>query len=419
MVLASGMAVVGQGTAHAVEGSWAATGALNQPRLGHTVTLLNSGGVLVAGGRSATASLASAELYSPLTERFTLTGSMREPRWSHTATLLPTGKVLVAGGFGTFGPGNAQPVLTSAELYDPATGAWTSTPPMQTRRALHSAALLGNGKVLVAGGRSCDSPPPAACDFNFRTNTAELYDPATNSWSPTGSLVAPRHTTSAVVLENGRVLIPAGFSAPDTHDTSNTADLYNPVTGTWSLTGNLNVSRARQGAMRLHDGTVLVGPGSRTTRCGPPVCNNGGPPFSAVIVETSEIFDPATLSWQFTAGKPLLPGRFNFQQAVLPNGKALMAGGFGGPAGGEAAQRSAELYNPATGTWESAGNMTRVHGTSSSLANTHDAIVLSASPTGFVFDPRVCGTNCGKVLVVGDNLTNGTARSGQCSAGGF
>jgi len=212
-----------------------------------------------------------------------------------------------------------------------------------------------------------------------------------------------------VVLENGRVLIPAGFSAPDTHDTSNTADLYNPVTGTSSLTGNLNVSRARQGAMLLHDGTVLVGPGSRTTRCGPPVCNNGGPPFSAVIVDSSEIFDPATLSWQFTAGKPLLPGRFNFQQAVLPNGKALMAGGFGGPAGGEAAQRSAELYNPATGTWESAGNMTRVHGTSSSLANTHDAIVLSASATGFVFDPRVCGTNCGKVLVVGDNLTDGTA----------
>jgi hypothetical protein len=342
---------------------------------------------------------------------FVLIGPMRQSRWEHTATLLPNGKVLLAGGFGNYIPGsNAQPVLNSAELYDPATGTWTLTPPMQTSRALHSAALLPNGKVLVAGGRTCGAPPPAACDFTVRTNTAELYDPATNTWAQTGNMNKPRHTTSAATLQNGKVLVPGGFSSlADPHDTDNTADLYDPATGTWSLTGNLNVRRARQGAMLLRDGSVLVGPGSRATICGPPVCENGGPPFSAVIVDTSELFRPATLSWQYTVGKPLVPGRFNFQQAVLPNGKALMAGGFGGPAGSEAAQRSSEVYDPATGTWSSAGDTTHLHSNSSSLGNTREAVVLSASPTSFVFDPRVCGRNCGKVLVVGDNLTDGVA----------
>ncbi|MCA1684305.1 MAG: hypothetical protein LC708_04170, partial [Actinobacteria bacterium] len=340
---------------------------------------------------------ASAELYNPITERFALTGSMREPRWSHTATLLPNGKVLVAGGFGTFGPGNAQPVLTSAEVYDPAAGTWTSTPPMQTRRALHSAILLGNGKVLVAGGRTCDSPPPAACDFNFRTNTAELYDPATNTWSPTDDMVAPRHTTWAVMLENGRVLIPAGFSDPDPHNSDNTADVYNPATGTWSLAGNLNSRRARQGAMVLHDGRVLTGPGSQHFVFGPPVV--------AIVNTRGEVYDPAANTWTLT-GLAVEPGRYNFWFTTLPNGKALVAGGntrTGVPT------TSSEVYDPATNTWASAGNMTRVHGATSALANSRQAVVLSASPTTFVFDPRVCGTNCGKVLVVGDNLTDGTA----------
>ncbi len=138
------------------------------------------------------------------------------------------------------------------------------------------------------------------------------------------------------------------------------------------------------------------------------MCQNGGPPFSAVIVDSSEIYVPATNTWQLTPGRPLVPGRFNFQQAVLPNGKALMAGGWGGPSGGERLQLSAEVYNPASGTWESAGTMTHLHATSSSLANTQDAVVLSANPERFEFG-AACGRNCGKVLVVGDNLTDPVA----------
>lgn len=386
--------------AGAVEGSWEATGALNQARITQTSTLLDDGRVLVAGGRGSAGALTSAELYSPVPGLFTATGSMATSRWSHTATLLPDGRVLVVGGFTGFVPGNAQAVTDSAEVYDPATDTWTATGALQTRRALHSATLLADGRVLVAGGRTCTGPPPATCDFTFRTATAELYDPATGTWAPTGSLNALRHTTSATVLADGRVLVPAGFSAPDPHDTDRTADVYDPAAGTWSLTGDLNRSRARQGAMTLPDGTALVGPGSRSTTF--------GPPFVATINDTTEVYDPATDTWQLTVGKPLLPGRFNFQQAVLPNGRALVAGGFGGPAGAEAPTRSAEVYDPASRTWASAGTMTHQHGTSSSLANTHNAVVLSADPRTFRFG-AACGANCGKVLVLGDNLADPVA----------
>ncbi len=117
------------------------------------------------------------------------------------------------------------------------------------------------------------------------------------------------------------------------------------------------------------------------------------------------MYDPATNTWSLT-GPAVEPGRYNFWFTTLPNGKALVAGGntrAGVPT------TSSEVYDPATNTWASAGNMTRVHGSTSALITSRQAVVLSASATSFVFDPRVCGTNCGKVLVVGDNLTDGTA----------
>ncbi|MGH9263254.1 MAG: Kelch repeat-containing protein, partial [Acidimicrobiales bacterium] len=233
----------------AVEGTWEPTGSLNVPRLQTTATLLDNGRVLVAGGRNFAFSdaLASAELYNPVTEAFTVTGSMADGRWSHTATRLPNGKVLVAGGFTDPATSlNAQPVLDTAELYDPATGTWSPTASMTTRRALHVAQLLPNGKVLVAGGRTCNAPPPTACNFSFTTNSAEVYDPATGAWTPAAPMTNPRHTTSAVLLGNGRVLVPAGFPGGQ-----NTAETYNPATNAWTPTGPLAVNRARQGAMLL------------------------------------------------------------------------------------------------------------------------------------------------------------------------
>ena len=378
LVMATTGLVAGQRPALAVEGSWEATGSLNVPRQQATATLLADGRVLVAGGRNfaLTQVLNSAELYDPVTEQFTPTGSMAEGRWNHTATLLPNGKVLVAGGFGApTSSANAQPVLTSAELYDPATGTWTPTGSMSTRRALHVAQLLPDGRVLVAGGRTCNAPPPTACNSNFTTNTAEIYDPATGTWTPTGNMNNNRTTTSAVMLGNGTVLVPAGFPGGQ-----RTAEVYDPATGAWTRVADLGTTRARQGAMLLPGGDVLVAAGS-----------------TGMSTVTSEVYDPETNTWTFTGG--VAQNRFNYFFTELPNGDVLIAGG----AGSATASTTAEVYDPASRTWSSAGSLPRPHGSSSSNANSTRAVVLSASPTAFVYDPRVCGTNCGKVLVVGDN----------------
>ena len=368
-----------QSPALAAEGSWEPTGSLNVPRQQATVTQLDNGRTLVAGGRdfALTASIASAELYNPLTEAFTLTGSMTNARWSHTATLLLSGKVLVAGGFTDPTTGaNAQPVLDTAEIYDPATGVWTPTGPMSTRRALHVAELLPDGRVLVAGGRTCNGPPPLACNSTFTTNTAEIFNPSTGTWTPTASMNSNRTTTSAVRLTDGRVLVPAGFPGGQ-----NTAETYNPPTGTWTNTGLMNANRARQGAMLLPDGTALVAGGST------------GPGTHL----TSDTYNPATNTW--TPAGNVLQTRFNYFFTELPNGDVLIAGG------ANAAATSAEVYDPATRTWSDAGTMPNSHGSGSSNGNSTRTAVISADGHRFVFNPQVCGDNCGKVLVVGDNPT--------------
>ncbi len=389
------LAPVGARAQTQAEGTWALTGSLNVARYDHTTTLLPDGKVLAAAGRlmpvtTPNAALNSAEVYDPISETWSLTGSLADARWRHTATLLADGRVLVAGGFGTpYVPGsNSQPVLATAEIYDPATGTWTPTGSMNTRRGLHVAELLPDGRVLVAGGRTCNEPPPGTCNFTFRTNTAELYDPATGTWTPTGPLVHDRHTTAAALLPTGEVLIPGGFSSEGTGPTSPspsspTVDLYNPVTGTSRLTPNLLNPRSRQGAMVLHDGRVLVAAGFEGEN-------------------TAEVYDRTTETWTYTGPMVREPNRFNHNYAVMPNGKAFVAGGITYPPFPVQLTRSAEVYDPATNQWTSAGDMHATHGSTSGMSNSDEAVVLSANPWTFQFG-AACGANCGKVLVAGNN----------------
>ena len=392
VLVLAGLPFVGGGAAQAqttAQGSWELTGSLSTPRFDHTLTLLANGKVLAAGGRTNPAGTVfnTAEVYDPLTETWTPTGPMNDYRWEHTATLLPDGRVLVAGGFGGLPTGtgdNAQPVLNSAEIYDPATNTWTPTGSMNVRRALHTAILLPDGQVLVAGGRWCPNAPPATCNFTFRTETAELYNPATGTWTPTGSMNEARHTTASVLLPDGRVLVPAGFT---NGGNGFNGDLYDPATGTWSLTSNMNFARARQGAMLLQDGRVMVALGFPAT-------------------QTTEIYNPATNDWDFAAPLTGFSSRFNYAYTVMPNGKVLIASGQTNPP--SALTTRTDEYDPATNTWSTQAPMNDPHASSSSLANSYRAVVLSASPTSYVADPYVCGRNCGKVLVAGWNATGST-----------
>jgi len=162
---------------------------------------------------------------------WTSAGRMAETRVGHTATLLRDGRVLVAGGFAD---GEANSVRVSAELYDPANGSWSRTGDMLQARAGHTATLLADGTVLVAGGGTTPT------DF---LDSAELFDPNTGSWRATGKLHAPLANAAAVLLPDGRVLLVGGESSGDPQ---RTAQLYDPVKRTWSFTGEM-MSTPRSG----------------------------------------------------------------------------------------------------------------------------------------------------------------------------
>lgn len=195
-----------------IDPSWTVTGSLITARNLHTATLLSSGKVLVAGGRDNNSnSLTSAELYDPASGTWTATGSLITARYVHTATLLPNGKVLVTGGVNFNGVTTST--LSSAELYDPTTGTWTSAGTMSTAREWHTATLLLNGKVLVAGGY----------DGTGTSSSVQLYDPATGTWSNTASLNHPRQSHTATLLPDGKVLVAGGSNG------ANTAELTQPA----------------------------------------------------------------------------------------------------------------------------------------------------------------------------------------------
>jgi large repetitive protein len=177
-------------------GVWTAAGAMTAQRSGHTSTGLPGGKVLVTGGRGY---LASTESFDPATSRWTAQGNMTISRTDHTATLLPDGKVLVTGGQGADGLAG---FLASSELYDPATGRWTSTGDMAGVRKYHTATLLPSSKVLVTAGYG------GAAGTDLAAN--ELYDPATGLWSSTGALASARRGHTTTLLSSGKVLVTGG-----------------------------------------------------------------------------------------------------------------------------------------------------------------------------------------------------------------
>jgi N-acetylneuraminic acid mutarotase len=256
-----------------------------------------------------------------LAASWTPTGSMQVARFSHTATLLSNGKVLVAGG------GGSTYALQSAALYDPATGSWTGTGSMQTACRYHTGTLLPNGKVLVAGGYNSTAG---------YLQSAALYDPATEAWSLTGSMQTARSDHTATLLPNGKVLVAGGYNS--TAGYLRSAELYDPATGTWTGTELLQVARRSHTATLLPYGKVLVAGGYNST--------------TTSSLQSAEFYDPATEAW--TATGSMQEGRRFHTATLLPNGKVLVAGGTNFIAG--------ELYSSATEAWTATGFMLPTQG---------------------------------------------------------
>jgi Kelch motif len=290
-------------------GAWIPTGTMGTPRSGHTTVRLLDGRVLVAGG-GPDENDTSAELYDPDTGTWSATGSMAKPPRCFPATLLRDGKVLV----GVQEPGDDGE--TGAEVYDPATGTWTATGKMAIRRDCSlSPTLLRDGRVLVAGREG-----------------SQLYDPDSGTWAAAESMIARpglmgRRFGAAVLLPDGRVLIAGGGTDNQYLDT---AELFDPDTGSWTAIANMHSAKAGPRATLLRDGMVLVMGRS----------SNG---------QTAEVYDPDTGTWT-TTGAFARPGARYGSVTLLSDGLVLAADDYG-----------AELYDPDTGTWTTTGYPLRAH----------------------------------------------------------
>ena len=226
-------------------GTWTGAGSLVQPRYQHVATTLQDGRVLVTGGSGIVGDtwkdLSSSEIFDAGTGAWSTTGPLAGPRLLHTATLLEDGTVLVVGG----SDGKSSGFLRRTETFDPDTGLWTNAGALGVGRAGHTATLMGDGKVLVTGGFNGGGTTLA---------TSEVYNPATRTWSSAAPLSAPRKWHNATALSDGRVLVAGGKGTTST-------DVYSPISKTWRSAGTLSTERAYPSVTGLPDGTALVAGG--------------------------------------------------------------------------------------------------------------------------------------------------------------
>lgn len=270
--------------------------------------------------------------------------SLVNARYYHTATLLQNGKVLIAGG-----TNQMVGTLSSAEIYDPATGSFTPTGSMSSPRSDHTATLLPNGKVLVIGGGTF-------------TASAEIYDPTTGNFTTTaGSMSGGRSYHTATLLSNGKVLVVGGSGSAAPFGVYSTAEIFDPTTGGFSLAGSLFNNRMNHTATLMADGRVLVIGGIANSYIG-----------------TAEIFDPTTNNFTYTGS--MASARYRHTANLLPNGKVIVMGGMTGAGGSQTG--NVEIYDPVTGSFSPAGNSTPRYSHSTVLLPNGKVLITGGLFTG-------------------------------------
>jgi N-acetylneuraminic acid mutarotase len=289
---------------------------------------------------------------------WTTTDSLNHERYAHSANLLHDGKVLVAGGFDLQGLGQ-----TSAELYNPDNGSWSETSTLKDGRAGHTATLLDDGRVLVTGGIA----GPA-----LSLSTVEIFDPSKQQWLEAAAMHTDRFDHTATLLKDGRVLIAGGQGGGGFGGFLNTAEIYDPATDVWTETGAMNQQRRNHRATLLKDGTVLV---------------TGGfdPNYSGY--DSNEFFDPETEIW--TPAPSMNIKRGAHTATLLCDGNVLVAGGFNGGDMAGALKGyidSTEIFNVKTGAWTKAGHLgVPTSGHAATLLPEGDVLITGG------FDPNTTG----------------------------
>lgn len=324
-------------------GTWGTEPGLTSIRGSAAAVVLEDGTVLVSGGGVSALAVNAAEVFDPDTGEWREVGPMGEARRGHQAAVLDDGRVLVAGGLADGVP------LASAEIYDAADESWSPVAPMAFARLGHSLTVLNDGRVLVAGGSTGNAEGAATGSQTIRADvSAELFDPATQTWSAAGSLASPRFEHTATRLSDGRVVVVGGLGPVGEDGATGplaTTEIYDPATDAFVRSTDLAEGRANHAAVLLGDNGVLVSGGV-------------GGDAGDLSLATAEIFDARAGSWTTTS--PMGGARTGHTATLLEDGRVLVAGGESVQRGTRSSLTSAEVFDfarGATGRWGPAGDM--------------------------------------------------------------
>jgi hypothetical protein len=353
-------------------GTFTAVASMAKARSLHTATLLQDGRVLIAGGVDESSTrISGAEIYDPVKQTFEPAGNMTAARAMHAATLLPDGRVLIVGGEQTSpGPNGIMPGQ-SAELYDPFTDSFTATGSLLMARQGFNATLLANGRVLITGGVT------GVGNTGYTIGDAEIYDPGTGAFTIAGSYAGSLTSLNSAVFGFGSVttLLADGTTLFATEPAS---QIYNPATSTFSLRGPINVTWAVPGGNTFTPDYIVDQ--TATLLLNGRILLAGGENEDTGYYRTAQLYDAPTGAFVPTGN--MTKSRGGHTATVLPDGRVLIAGGNTAPCDADGCwvtgpDASTELYDPAQGVFADAGNMTVARDShTATLLNNGDVLMV-------------------------------------------